>query len=223
MASLLSPAHCRSDLLTLHKLYQFQLQLSFYFPNFFPTCLGNTFMFLFGSLSLFPHPHSTFLHLKSVRSSPSSQHDLLLHLLSFLHISMDCSCALRRLPLKIKQLPWRLYTLQAESQEILPTSSLKKPQYIHLQFWVITVLLAFPISLRFLSHHSMILQPSHPQTVLPYSWASDLAQSLHQSAHPTSASKHCPWCTHPIRLLNCLCPITSPADDGKVTDLRSFA
>lgn len=134
MASLLSPAHCRSDLLTLYKLYRFQLQLSFYFPNFFPTCLGNTCMFLFGSLSLFPHPYSTFLHLKSVRSSPSSQHDLLLHLLSFLHISMDCSCALKRLPLKIKQLPWHLYTLQAESQEILPTSSLKKPQYIHLQF-----------------------------------------------------------------------------------------
>jgi len=41
-----------------------------------------------------------------VRSSLFSQAGLLLYLLSILNIRMDCSCALRRLSLKIKKLSW---------------------------------------------------------------------------------------------------------------------
>lgn len=180
---------CRNNLLTLHKPHEFQLQLSIEFPNSVATCLVNISMFLFGSLSLLPPPYFSFLHLKSVRSSLFSQAGLLLYLFSFLNIRMDCSCALRRLSLKTKQLSWVSLPSRADSPEILPTSSLNKPKSTLLKSWVI---IAFPSFLRFLNHHPMILQPSHPQKLLPYSWAAGWAPFLHQSAHP--APKCCLWC-----------------------------
>lgn len=126
---------------------------------------------------------------------------------------MDCSCALRRLSLKIKQLSWVSLPSRADSQEILPTSSLNKPKSTLLKSQVIIALLAFPSFLRFLNHHPMILQPSHPQTFLPYSWAAGWAPFLHQSAHPAPKS------LRSMSLLNCLHAIKLPAGRGRVMDL----
>lgn len=116
------------------KPHRFQFQVSFDFPNPVPTCLGNISVFPFCYLSLLPPPYSSFLHLKPVRSSLFSQAGLLLYLLSILNIRMDCSCALRRLSLKIKQLSWVSLPSRADSQEILPTSSLNKPKSTCLKF-----------------------------------------------------------------------------------------
>lgn len=158
-------------------------------------------MFLFGCLSLLSPPYSSFLHLKSVRSSPFSHAGLLLYLLSILNIRMDCSAALRRLSLKIKQLSWVSLPSRADSQEILLTSSLNKPKSTCLKFQVIIILLAFLTSLRFLTSHLMTLQPSIPKTVLPYSGEAGPA-----STSPAPAPKCCPS----IHLPNCLSPSHCP-------------
>lgn len=114
---------------------------------------------------------------------PFSHAGLLLYLLSILNIRMDCSAAaLRRLSLKIKQLSWASLPSRADSQEILLTSSLKKPKSTCLKFWVIITLFAFLTSLRYLTSHLMTLQPSIPKTVLPYSGA----------AGPVPTSQLCP-------------------------------
>lgn len=204
---------CRNNLLTLQKPHQLQLQLNFNFPNSVPTCPGNISVFLFGCLSLLSPPYSSFLHLKSVRSSPFSHAGLLLYLLSILNIRMDCSAALRRLSLKIKQLSWVSLPSRADSQEILLTSSLNKPKSTCLKFQVIIILLAFLTSLRFLTSHLMTLQPSIPKTVLPYSGeAGPASTGQHRSSTSTKMlSLH----TSPKLLIPITLPL--PADMGSLT------
>lgn len=113
---------------------------------------------------------------------PFSHAGLLLYLLSILNIRMDCSAALRRLSLKIKQLSWVSLPSRADSQEILLTRSLKKPKSTCLKFRVIITLFAFLTSLKFSTSHLMTLQPSIPKTVLPYSG----------EAGPVPTSQLCP-------------------------------
>lgn len=183
---------CRNNLLTLQMPHQFQLQLSFNFPSSVPTCPGNISVFPFGCLSLLLPPYCSFLHLKLVRTSPFSHAGLLLYLLSILNIRMDCSAALRRLSLKIKQLSWVSLPSRADSQEMLFTSSLNKLKSTCLKFWVIIILLAFLTSLRLLTSHLMTLQPSIPKTVIPYSGAAGPAST--SQFCPAPAPKCCPWC-----------------------------
>lgn len=183
-------AACRNNLLTLPKPHQFQLQLSFTFPNSVPTRPGNISVLLFGCLSLLLPPYSPFLHLKSVRSSPFSHAGLLLYLLSILNIRTDCSAALRRLSLKIKQLSWVSLPSRADSQEILLTSSLKKPKSTYLKFWVISLFLAF-------SHFPQVLnQPSHDTAAKSSQNSSSLFRSSRSSFQQSTcpAPKCCPSC-----------------------------
>lgn len=70
--------------------------------------------------SLFHLSHVPFLHLSSLSSSLFNQAGFLLCQLLFLLRWMDCSCALRRLSLKVSQYSWTPLASKAGSSGILP-------------------------------------------------------------------------------------------------------
>lgn len=187
---------------------QFQLQLSFDFPNSAPTCPGNISVFLFGCLSLLPPPYSSFLHLKSVRSSSFSQAGLLLYLLSTLNIRMDCSCALRRLSLKIKQLSW-VSALQGRLPGDSAYQFLEEAKVRTLEIlsgYYITCLSHFPQVLKQPSHDTAAKSPQNCSSLSVSSRSSTALQSVSSSS--TSVKKLS--LMYSVNLLNCLCPITLP-------------
>ena len=175
------------------------------FRNSVPTCPGNISVFLFGCFSLLPPQMQKGRVWKS--GVPCSA-----KLASCYTCSASWTSGWTVLVLW-GGCPWRSRNFRgflpsrADSQEILPTSSLSKPKSTCTKFSVIIILHTFPNSLRFLHSHLTILQSSHSKTVL-ISWAASSTVLPSVSSPSTSMKKVS--LTHSESLLNCLCPITLP-------------
>lgn len=154
----------------LHLPWLLQLQMSFGFPDFISTCASNVFALLSSSWSQFPSS-VCFLFVSEVTQ------ELCVHLLwpsaTVAQPSEHCSCALRRLSLKISQL-WA-FALQGIFPQILPSRLLKSS---HLKSKAVILFFVLHTPLRI--WNSTVLCSLQPRLSCP--WLSSRSFSLFVSS-----------------------------------------